>query len=170
MKRILYVLYILVIAIVLIPKEKMFYTLEGVLAENQIFLNNETLSDRFISLEIDNTQVMADHLNVAGIKQIRFTPWIIYNRFSLSEIEVSPQFRTFFPGKADNVVVSYSILHPLSLSIRADGDFGSCEGSADLIKGTVRVVFAQTPKLRNYPLLVLKLHQEKEGMVYESDF
>jgi len=170
MKRLLYVLYVLVIAIVLIPKEKMFYTLEGVLAENQIFLSNETLNNRFISLEIDNIQVMADHLNVAGIKQMSLSPWIVYNRFSMSELEVSPQFRTFFPGKVDNVLVSYSILHPLSLHIRADGDFGSCEGSADLIKRAVRIVFASTPKLRNYPLLVLKLHQEKEGLVYESDF
>jgi len=170
MKRLLYVLYVLVIVTVLIPKEKMFYTLEGVLAENQIFLNNETLTNRFISLEIDNAQVMADHLNVASVKQMRFTPWIVYNRFSMRDTEVTPQFRTFFPGKVDNVSVSYSILHPLSLSIHADGDFGSCEGSADLIKGSVKIVFAPTPKLRNYPLLVLKLHQEKEGLVYESDF
>lgn len=170
MKRLLYVLYVLVIAIVLIPKEKMFYTLEGVLAENQIFLSNETLNNRLISLDIDDTQVMADHLNVALIKQMRLIPWIVYNRFSMSEIEVSPQFRTFFPGKVDNVLVSYSILHPLSLNIRANGDFGSCEGSADLITRAVRIVFTPTPKLRNYPLLVLKLHQEKEGLVYASDF
>ena len=50
------------------------------------------------------------------------------------------------------------------------GDFGTCNGTIDLIKNKIRIVFEATSNLRNYPLLVSKLHREKEGLVYESSY
>jgi len=94
----------------------------------------------------------------------------VANRLTISNIVVSPQYRTFFPGKIDEIVVSYSILQPLSLQIHGQGDFGQCNGMIDLIEQKTRVVFDTTSNLRNYPLLVSKLHREKEGLVYESSF
>lgn len=170
MKRVMYALYIFLIVIVLIPKEKLYYTIESLLADNHVYLTGESVINRFVYLDVENVQVVLDNLDVATIENIRFTPWIFFNRLIISSVEVSPNYRTFFSGKIDRIELSYSLFHPLSVQIHADGDFGQCNGAVDLISEKVRVVFDATPQLRNYPLLVYKLHREQEGLVYESDF
>jgi len=170
MKKALYVLYLVLIVIVLIPKEKIYYTFESILAKNHIFLTGESINDYFFYLDADNASVVLDHLNVASVEHIRLSAWLLLNRLTISNVVVSPQYRTFFPGKIDEIVVSYSILHPLSLQIHGQGDFGECNGMVDMIEQKTRVVFEATSNLRNYPLLVFKLHREKEGLVYESSF
>lgn len=170
MKRALYAVYILLIAIILIPKEKLFFTFESVLSKNHVFISGEQLNDRLVYLDADNAQLVLDHQQVASIGQIRIAPWIFFNRLSISSISVSPLYRTFFPGKIDEIEFTYSLLHPLSMQMHGVGDFGRCNGVIDLVNQKVRVVFEATPELRNYPLLVFKLHQDREGLVYESDF
>lgn len=170
MKRLLYIFYILIIIIILIPKEKMYFSLEKILGDYHLSLSNESIHNRFIYIDVDNAQVLLDKLPVATVENMQFLPWIVYNRFSISNIEALPQFKTFFPGKVENVALIYTIFHPLSLKIVANGDFGQCRGDTDLLNRHTRIVFESTPKLRQYPFLVFKLHQEKEGLVYESDF
>lgn len=170
MNRFLYAFYILCIVIVLIPKEKLFFTAESFLAENHLFLSGETLSNRFFYLDIENAQVMADDLEIGSIETIRMMPWVAFNRITITSVSLAPAYRSFLPEKIDEIVLTYSVLHPLSIDIRGKGDFGECSGTVDLADQKVRVVFEPTQQLRQYPLLVFKLHKEKEGLVYESAF
>jgi hypothetical protein len=89
---------------------------------------------------------------------------------SFENISFSPLYRTFFPGKIDSLVVTYSLLSPLNVEMQGVGDFGHCSGEIDLADKKIRLVFDPTSELRRYPLLISRLHQEKEGLVYESNF
>lgn len=169
MKRFLYIVYILII-VVMIPKEKLFFTFESFLSKHHLFINGETLTNRFLYLDAANGILLLDNQEIATIGKIRMAPCIVSNHIWVSSIIPSPLYLTFFPGKIDTLVITYSLLHPLSLDLRGEGDFGHCEGVFDLVNKKVRIVFEATPELRNYPLLVFKLHEEKEGLVYESDF
>lgn len=170
MKRVLYAFYILCIAIVLIPKEKLFFTAESFLSEVNLFISGETLSNRLFYLDIENAQVMADDLEIGSIEKIRMMPWIVFNQVSITSVSLAPVYRSFLPEKVDEVLLTYSLLHPLSIDIRGKGDFGRCNGTIDLAEQKIRVVFDASQELRQYPLLVFKLHKEKEGLVYESAF
>ncbi len=170
MNRFLYIVYIFLIVIVVVPKEKLFFTLESFLSKYHLFINGENLTNRLLYLDADNGSLLLDNQEIASIGKIQIAPWIVSNHLSISSIIPSPHYRAFFPGKIDTLVFTYSILHPLSLELRAQGDFGQGEGAFDLVNKKVRIVFKATPQLRNYPLLVFKLHQEKEGLVYESNF
>lgn len=170
MKRFLYIGYIFLILMVMMPKEKLFFTFESFLAKYHLFINGESFTNRIFYLDADNSVLVLDNQEIATIGKIRVAPYIVSNHISISSITPSPLYRTFFPGKIDTLAVSYSLLHPLSLKLITQGDFGHGEGVLDLVNKKVRIVFEATPELRNYPLLVFKLHQEKEGLVYESDF
>lgn len=170
MRRVIYLLYILVIAIVLIPKENLYYTLESMLAERHIYLSNEELSNAGFYLDSDAVDVVLDNLSVASVERIRISPWIVTNRLTLTSLFVAPDYQLFFPGKVDEAVFSYSLWDPLHIRIEARGDFGKCSGLFSVTDHRLRVVFETVPQLRNYPLLVSKLHKEKEGLVYESGF
>lgn len=170
MKRFLYAFYILLLMIVMIPKEKLYFTFESILSEFHIGISNETFTNRLLYFDADNGSLLLDNQEFASIEDIRITPWIFFNQLSLSNISFSPAYRNFFPGKIDSIVFTYSLLHPLCVKMQGEGDFGHCEGSFDLVDKKVRIVFDPTAQLRHYPLLVFKLHSEKEGLVYESNF
>lgn len=170
MKPLLYALYVLLLIIILIPKEKLYFTVEQLLGENTVFINGEALKNRFLYLDVQNSTMMIDNLNVATVENIRLTPWIFFNQITLSSITFSPLYRPFFPGSVDEITLTYSLWHPLSLQIHGEGDFGACNGNIDLVDQKVRIVFDPTPELRRYPILVFKLHTEQEGLVYETTF
>ncbi|MFZ3052176.1 MAG: hypothetical protein WA099_02125 [Sulfuricurvum sp.] len=170
MKRSYYIFYILLIVIVMIPKEKLYFTFESILSQYHLFISNEEFTNRFLFLDADNGDVFLDNQEFASIESIRIAPWLFVNQLSLSNISFSPLYRNFFPGKIDSIVFTYSLLHPLRVGIDGEGDFGHCDGYFDLLDQNIRVVFEATSQLRRYPLLVNKLHQAKEGLVYESNF
>ncbi|MCX6073111.1 MAG: hypothetical protein NTY39_02195 [Campylobacterales bacterium] len=170
MRPLLYPLYLLLLIIILLPKEKLYYTFEQLLLEKNIVLTGETLDNRYLYLDVQNATVMMDTINIAAIENIRLTPWIFFNQLTLSQVTVSPLYRPFFPGAIETMTLTYSLWHPLSLQLHGEGDFGQCNGDVDLVDQKVRLVFDPTPELRRYPLLVFKLHTEKEGLVYETTF
>ncbi|MDP3023349.1 MAG: hypothetical protein Q8N32_09000 [Sulfuricurvum sp.] len=170
MKRSLYFFYIFLIIIIVIPKERLYFAFESFLGEYHLFINNEDFSNRLFYVDINNGEVLLDNQEFAKIEHMRIAPWIILNRFTLTNIVFSPLFQNFFPGKIDSITLTYSLLDPLRIKIVGDGDFGHCSGSFDMIEHKMRVIFEATSQLRDYPLLVNKLHQEKEGLVYEQIF
>ncbi|MGZ8545939.1 MAG: hypothetical protein ACXW33_01020 [Sulfuricurvum sp.] len=170
MKRLLYLFYILIIVIVAIPKEKLYFTFEQILSKKNIFISGESLNNHFVYLDVQSGALMVDNLRIATVENIRLSPWILVNRLSISSVTFSPLYRPFFPGSINNISLTYSLWHPLSVQIHGEGDFGQCNGTFDLIDQKVRIVFDTTPQLRHYPLLVTKLHSQKEGLVYEKTF
>jgi hypothetical protein len=170
MKRSLYFFYILLILIIVIPKEKLYFAFEAFLCEHHLFINNEDFTNRFFYLDVDNGNVLLDNQEFAKVEHIRIAPWIFLNRFTLTNMAFSPLYRNFFPGKIDSITLTYSLLHPLRVDIIGKGDFGHCSGSVNLLDQKLRILFDPTAKLRDYPLLVNRLHQEKGGLVYEKKF
>lgn len=170
MKRFLYFFYIFLIVIIVIPKEKLYFAFESFLSEHHLFINNENFTNRLFYVDIDNGNILLDNQEFANIEHMRIAPWIILNRLTLTNIAFSPLYRNFFPGKIDSITLTYSLAHPLLIDIRSEGDFGHCSGSFNLMDQKMRVLFDPTSQLRDYPLLVNKLHQEKGGLVYEQIF
>ncbi|MCK9372352.1 MAG: hypothetical protein M0P91_04085 [Sulfuricurvum sp.] len=170
MKRLIYAFYIALIVVVLIPKEKLYFTLESILSEYTVYLTDENLSNHFFYLDAMNSNLLLDNIQIGSIEQIRIIPWVVYNRLTVSNVTFSSLYHSVFPGKIEEISLTYSLLHPLSVHLQATGDFGRCEGGIDLAEQKIRLLFEATPELRNYPLLVFKLQQVKEGLVYESNF
>lgn len=170
MKRLLYSFYIFLIVVILLPKEKIYFAMESLLAENHIFISHEVLTDRFFYLDAENGDILIDNQAVASIENIRISSWIFFNRLSFSNLSVLPLYRSFFPGRIDAATLTYSLLNPLEIAIEGEGDFGRFRGGYDLMSHKLRIVFDASNQLRGYGFLVSKLHQEKEGLVYESDF
>lgn len=154
----------------MIPKEKLYYTFESFLSKYHVFISNEEISNNLVYLDVTNGEVLLDNEQVATVEDITISPWIVMNELKLSSITISPLYRNFFPGKIDSLVVSYSIFHPLSVSIQGDGDFGHCNGEINLLEQKIKVIFDATSQMRRYPLLVSELHSGEGGLVYEDTF
>lgn len=170
MKPFFYSLYVLLLVIVMIPKEKFYYAFESTLSQYHLFISNEDISNSLVYLEVNNGEVLLDNQKIAVIDHIRIIPLVLINKLTLSSITFSPLYRSLIPGKVDTLVLTYSLLHPLSVSIQGDGDFGHCDGNIDLLEQKVAITFDATAQLGRYPLLVSKLHQGEGGLIYEDTF
>ena len=170
MKRAGYVLYVFLIMIFVIPKEKIYYTFEDILGESHLSIANETISTHFFYLDAQNGSLLFDNQELANIEKIRLNTSVIYNHLSLSNVSFSPLYRTFFPGSIHTLTFTYTLLHPMSIHIEGKGDFGHCMGAVNLMDRKVYIIFDSTAQLRRYALLMYKLHPEKGGLVYETEF
>lgn len=170
MKRFLYVFYVFALLIIFIPKERIYFSIEAFLSDYHVFINNENFTNHLIYLDVENAALALDNQSLASIQKIQIAPFLFYNRLSISNLSFSPYYHSFFPGSIDAIVLTYSILAPFEISIQGNGDFGQFRGEYDIINHKIRIVFEPTYQLRQYGFLVSKLHQEKEGLVYENTY
>lgn len=171
MKKILLFTALLFIGLIIfLPKSELYYSAEEALAPTHLYLSGEEVHDRLFYLDIDNATMLLDTVEIGSITHIRFLPLIALNRITMSEIEFSGDFATLFPAGIEYLNFTHSLLHPMSIAITGEGEFGPFDGEIDLIKNRLTLHFTPSPLLRQYPLLLSKLRKSDEGLIYETSF
>lgn len=165
-----YLVYVLVVIIVLIPKVELFRELESTLASYDIHLSNESVHDRWLFVDVDSIDIVSGGIVLGSVEHLRLSPWLLSNTITLEHIRTGGDYKLFFPGEIEEFSLSYTPFNPLKVSLNGRGDFGECSGYIDLLEGKIYVVFEAVPQLRRYPLMMAKLRKQEEGLVYESTF
>ena len=80
---------------------------------------------------------------------------------------IDESLKTMTPTEIEDLLVSQSILAPLSLSVKAEGPFGEARGNVDLDKRKLRMDVNDTKALG---MLKSKLKQGEKGWFYETSF
>jgi hypothetical protein len=170
MKKLLYGVYLFIVVIVLIPKEYLYSHAENTLASSGVYLNDETLTNRWFYLDIEGIDIVSGHLLMGRIEQMDLSVWLIVNSLTLNSVSAHSEYKLFFPGIIEELKFQYALWRPLVVSVSGHGDFGECHGEIDLVERKIYIVFEAMPQLRRYPLLMTKLHKQQEGLVYEAAF
>lgn len=160
----------LLIAILLVPKASLYYTFEKLLAQEHLFINDDPLTNRLIDITSAQATLTFDQTAIASLGSLRLAPWLFVNTFECSDVRFQGTFRQLFPDPVESVQLRYTLWNPLHITIKAQGGFGSMQGHFDLSTHHMVLVFAQDQALARYPLLLSKLRQSEEGLVYESTF
>lgn len=71
------------------------------------------------------------------------------------------------PERAESIIATHSILHPVHLSISAEGSFGKAEGVLSIAQRTLRVDFIET---KDIEAILPHLKQGEKGWYYETAF
>jgi hypothetical protein len=171
MKKILSFSALLLVGFILfLPKSNLYYSAENALASAHLYLNNEKINERFFYLDIREATLLLDTMPIGSIEQIKCIPLILFNRVTVSGIEFSGEFASLFPQGIDYLNFTYTLIDPLTVTIKGEGGFGPVEGEIDMGERKLILLFNPSPILRTYPLLLSKLHTSNEGLVYETSF
>ncbi|MBD3809333.1 MAG: hypothetical protein IE884_02245 [Sulfuricurvum sp.] len=170
MKKFWYLLYVIVVMIVLIPKKELYFSAEALLQKDEFYLSGETLSAGWFWQDIEHVRVLSGMSALAEIERIRIVPWIVVNDLYFDSIKAVDGFALFFPGQIERARLRYALWNPLNVSVDIDGDFGHAQGSFNLSEGKLLLYFDALPQMRRYPLLVSKLRSQGEKLVYERTF
>ncbi len=119
-----YSLFFILALIFFSAKTGVYYFAETQLKQFDIVISNEKFKENFFTLDVKNLDVTAKKIEIAKINQADFTLLFLYNAIHFEDIKLSSLSQNYLPSKIKTVDISYTILHPLTLSLKAKGDFG----------------------------------------------
>ncbi len=166
--------YFIVMAALLIffmPKVNLYYALERLMKERNIYISDEQVYDQGFSLELEKSNVLFDKLSLAEIDTIKLSPWLFYNALSLDNIHVNEGFEDFLPQKISRVSIEHFIYNPTHISLRGDSEDSFFYGDVDLIERVITIHLRLGDKSeKKYRLVLQKLIKEEGGYLYEYKF
>lgn len=170
-KLLSYVLVMLALIIIFLPKTNLFYAAEVMMKENKLFISDEEVLDKGYSLELKNAKFSYESLSLAEVDSISFSPWIFYNVLSLNNIHVNAGFSDFLPQEIEKIRIQQLIYDPTNIMLRGDSEDSYIYGNIDLVERVLVVHFRLGAKSeQKYKSMLGKLSKEEGGYVYEYKF
>ncbi len=156
--------------ILFFPKENLYYFAHKQLISEGVLVSADTLREKPTSLELSNTKIYFEKIELANISTSDILLLGFYNHLEFDDIVLSTLSNGFLPPHITHAELSYSLLHPLEVFIKADGDFGKIEGSYNLQTREISIrLYASKRMLREYKngLKIFKKLQKGEYL-YEK--
>jgi len=166
-KVMLIVLLVWLSLLLFMPKTAFYYSLENALAKKEIRLNEATIEEGLFSLTMEKVTLYVKGIEVAKIKEMSLFTLLFYSTVQIEGVEVDEALHSKIPAFLQEATLRHNILMPLSLSVDANGSFGSVEGEMDLLAGTVHLDFTKVGKI---DMLKPFLKKDEKGWYYEGSF
>lgn len=154
------------------PKRLLWYQAETLLEPFGAVISGEQAIDGGTTLRLEGGTLYYEDLPVAVLTETTLRPWALYNRLEMAPFSLNEEMHTFVPGDVERVSVVYSVLHPTSVVLEAEGDFGHLQAEADLAEHTMKATLTPSTALnRLRPFWLRQLKKNTSGeYTYEAAF
>jgi hypothetical protein len=149
------------------PKVELYYTLEKALAEKDIKLNEKSIDEGLFSLTVKDVTVYVKGIALANIEELDFFTILFYSSLGIENLHIDEALHTKVPATTKEAHFTSSILSPLSLSVDANGSFGTIEGSIDIMDKEVHIDFVEVGDIS---MIQAYLTKDEKGWFYEKSF
>jgi len=150
------------------PKVELYYLVEKSLKEKNIIISNETITDTWYGLKIENATLYVDGAKVMNISQLNFNFFLFYNTLKIDEVKMDKSFSNMSPKEINHFSAVYSIVNPLNIKLDGEGSFGVLDGKVALKNRKVEILFPETKDIKTIKRF-LKNDKEK-GWLYETNY
>jgi hypothetical protein len=150
------------------PKVELYYLLEKTLKERNIVIANETITDTWYGLKIEDATLYVAGAKVAQIAKLNFNFSLFYNTLKIDEVKMDKSLSNMAPKEIKHFKAIYSVLNPLKIKLEAEGSFGVAEGSVDLKNQKVEILFPVTKDIKTIKRFLKK--DKERGWVYETNY
>ena len=147
------------------PKVELYYLLEKSLKERNIIISNETITDTWYGLKIENATLNVAGAKIASAAQLNFNFFLFYNTLKIDEIKT---YTNMAPKEINHFNIIYSIVNPLNIKLDGEGSFGVLDGKVALKNRKVEILFPETKDIKT---IKKYLKNDKErGWIYETNY
>jgi len=153
--------------IVFMPKTELYYTLEKTLAKQDIKLNEKSIDEGLFSLTLKDVTVYVKGIALANIEELDFFTVLFYSSVDVVNLQVDEALHAKVPALTKEASFTHSLLSPLTLSVDANGSFGTIEGDIKLLNKEVRIDFV---KVGDMSMIQPYLTKDEKGWFYEKSF
>ena len=149
-----------------LPKESIYYFAEKKLLENKVILSNETTKEKLFGLDVLNTQVYYENINIASVKNIEIETFLFYTKIKVNNIELTKSFENILPNSINHIEIKHSILEFDKIYINANGSFGELIGFIDILNRNITLELIASNNMKNSYSKLLKSMKLKDGKYY----
>jgi len=159
-----YVLFFLGALVFFMPKSSTYYYVEHELKKHKIIFSKEELVDNGLSLQVNNSSLSYDGIDVAEIKRMNVKIFGLYNSIKIEDIILTSFASSFLPIKIDSLELSYTIVNPLQVNAYASGEFGSAQAMLYILDRNVSaVVIPSKLMLQKHKKTLSMMKKQKNG-------
>ena len=171
MRRWILVMLLIMIGLLFIPKENLYFSFENALKPYNIVINNEIISQHSEELLIENGQIVYEGIELGIVKTAEIHIFGFYNTASLNNFHPSDSFLPLFPGDIFNITIRHFPWNPKKLTFTGTGDIGKFSGSIDCSMKLIQIDILPTNQGRwLYRHWLKNMHEMKHGYHYESSY
>jgi len=150
------------------PKVELYYLLEKSLKEKNIIISNETITDTWYGLKIENAELYMQEAKIANVNELDFNFFFFYNTLKINGIEMDKSLSNLAPKEIKNINAVYSILDPLKIKLKGEGSFGVLDGIVALADKKVEILFPVAKELKTIKKFLKK--DKEKGWFYETNY
>ena len=150
------------------PKIELYYLLEKSLKEKDILISNETITDTWYGLKIENADLHVAGAKVANISELNFNFFLFYNTLTINEIKMDKSLSNIAPKEINKLDSVYSVLNPLNITLDGSGSFGVLDGTVALVDRKIEVLFPVAKELKTIKKFLKK--DKEKGWFYETNY
>jgi len=147
------------------PKIELYYLLEKSLKEKNIIISNETVTDTWYGLKIENADFYVAGAKVATVAQLNFNFFLVYNTLKIKEITT---YTNLAPKEISHLNAVYSVANPLNIQLDGEGSFGLLDGKVGLKSREVEILFPETKDIETLKRFLK--HDKEKGWLYETNY
>jgi len=149
------------------PKAELYYSVEKVLAKQDIKLNEKSIEEGLFSLSVKKVTIYVKGIPLINIEELNFFTLLFYSSLSIEDLIVDEALHSKIPAFTKEGLVKHQLFSPMSLALDANGSFGQIVGNVDLMQGTVHIDFVDT---KDISMIQPSLTKGEKGWVYEKSF
>ena len=150
------------------PKVELYYLLEKSLKEKNIIISNETITDTWYGLKIENATINVAGATVASVVQLNFNFFLFYNTLKISEVKMDKSLSNMAPKEINSFSAIYSVADPLNVKLDGEGSFGVLDGKIELKNRRVEILFPETKDIKTIKKFLKK--DKEKGWLYETNY
>lgn len=159
-----YFLLVLALLLFFAPKRQLWYMAEDALKPYGVVLSGEYVTDNGFSLSLESGLLYYDDLKIATLGEVDIAPLLVYNAVTVAPFTFADEMQAFLPGQVDEIILYHSLIDPVRVHLKAQGEFGTLSGSVNLLHRDVNLSLSPSAELlAKKPLWLKELTKQASG-------
>jgi len=150
------------------PKVELYYYLEKSLKEKDIIISNETITDTWYGLKVENADIYVAGAKVADATELTFNFFFLYSSLNIEQIKMDKSLANMAPKEVNTMNAVYSVIDPLNIKLDAEGSFGVLTGTVALHDRKVEILFPVAKEIKTIKKFLRK--DKEKGWYYETNY
>lgn len=154
------------------PKVNLYYQAEHALKPYGVIISDEHPIDRGFWLDVEEAKLYVQQIESAKATETRLMLFGFYNQVEIRDVELASALQQFVPASIERILIRYTVLDPLHVTLEASGDFGTATARFSVTERTLLAEIAPSKLMTSrfgHTLRTLKKN-EAGGYLYESRF
>ncbi|HHD82136.1 MAG TPA: hypothetical protein ENK82_04600 [Campylobacterales bacterium] len=150
------------------PKVELYYLLEKSLKEKDIIISNETITDTWYGLKVENADIYVAGAKVAHTAELTLNFFFLYSALKVEQVNMDGSLANMAPKEISSLKAVYSIIDPLNIKLDAEGSFGVLTGTVALLERKVEILFPVAKEIKTIKKFLRK--DKEKGWYYETRY